>query len=430
MLRQAVEHYRELLTYVRSAVTRNYAEKSISNLLELIEKGAGDARATACMEEFYSLTLSAFANTNNERLWLKTNIRLARLWLDRERYGPLSRKLRELHRACEREDGSDDPSKGTYALEVYALEIQMHAATGNSKRLKALYRRALAIRAGVPHPNIMGVIRECGGKMNMAEENWKEAQRDFFESFRNYDEAGSRQRISVLRYLVLATMLARSDINPFDSPETKPYQNDSRIAGMTALVDAFQRDDVHAYEAALRSNDGELLADAFIAEHMGEVSRAMRSKAIARLVAPYARFRVSFVARRIGIDIAEARDILATLILDSRLPGARIDQADDVVTVDGRGADAAVDDPRLAAAKEWSVQLAALGQQLLTTGEGFRTEDQTRGQRGALVAGAGTGMGAGAGSGSGAGGLGMVRTGGGRPGAAGMFSRAKRRHQP
>lgn len=54
-------------------------------------------------------------------------------------------------------------------------------------------------------------------------ENWKEAQSDFFESFRNYDEAGSLQRIQVLKYLVLTTMLMKSDINPFDSQETKPY---------------------------------------------------------------------------------------------------------------------------------------------------------------------------------------------------------------
>ena len=53
-------------------------------------------------------------------------------------------------------------------------------------------------------------------------ENWKEAQSDFFESFRNYDEAGSLQRIQVLKYLVLTTMLMKSDINPFDSQETKP----------------------------------------------------------------------------------------------------------------------------------------------------------------------------------------------------------------
>jgi COP9 signalosome complex subunit 2 len=72
----------------------------------------------------------------------------------------------------------------------------------------------------------MGIIRECGGKMYMSRKEWSLAQTDFFEAFKNYDEAGSYQRIATLKYLVLANMLMESDINPFDSQETKPFQND------------------------------------------------------------------------------------------------------------------------------------------------------------------------------------------------------------
>jgi COP9 signalosome complex subunit 2 len=132
-----VDHYRELLTYVKSAVTRNYSEKSINNMLDFVEKNADeDTAAGRCIEKFYSLTLDSFQSTNNERLWLKTNIKLARLWFGQKNFRQLSDKLRELHRACQREDGTDDPSKGTLSLEVYALEIQMNAETGNNKRLK------------------------------------------------------------------------------------------------------------------------------------------------------------------------------------------------------------------------------------------------------------------------------------------------------
>ena len=133
---QAVEHYQELLTYVKSAVTRNYSEKSINNMLDFIEKAAEDAEAHRCMEKFYALTLESFQSTNNERLWLKTNIKLAKLWLERKDYRQLTDKVRELHKACQKEDGTDDPSKGTYSLEVYSLEILMYAETRNNKRLK------------------------------------------------------------------------------------------------------------------------------------------------------------------------------------------------------------------------------------------------------------------------------------------------------
>ncbi len=54
-------------------------------------------------------------------------------------------------------------------------------------------------------------------------ESWDSASTDLFESFRQYDESGSPRRIQVLKYLVLTYILMGSEINPFDSQETKPY---------------------------------------------------------------------------------------------------------------------------------------------------------------------------------------------------------------
>ena len=44
------------------------------------------------------------------------------------------------------------------------------------------------------------------------------------------------RRTVCLKYLVLANMLMKSDINPFDSQEAKPYKNDPEILAMTNLV--------------------------------------------------------------------------------------------------------------------------------------------------------------------------------------------------
>lgn len=37
------------------------------------------------------------------------------------------------------------------------------------------------------------------------------------QAFKNYDEAGALRRIQCLKYLVLATMLMESDVDPFDA---------------------------------------------------------------------------------------------------------------------------------------------------------------------------------------------------------------------
>lgn len=356
------------MTYVKSAVTRNYSEKSINNMLDYIEKGSDPEGAARCMEKFYSLTLQCFQTTNNERLWLKTNIKLAKLLLDRRDYQAVNKKLKELHNACKRDDGTEDSSKGTYLLEIYALEIQMYAETKNNKQLKALYQRALKVRSAVPHPKIMGIIRECGGKMHMSEENWKDAQSDFFESFRNYDEAGSLQRIQVLKYLLLTTMLMKSDINPFDSQETKPYKSDPRIAAMTELVDAYQRDDIHNYERVLQNNR-DLLGDPFIAENIDEVTRNMRTKAVLKLIVPYTRMKLSWVAKKLRISELEVQDIIGFLILDGKITG-KIDQRQGILEIESSR-----DAERVGAISELSDALAGLYATIFKDGEGFRNID-------------------------------------------------------
>jgi COP9 signalosome complex subunit 2 len=213
---------------------------------------------------------------------------------------------------------------------------------------------------------------EVLGHTNTLAETWEEAQSDFFESFKNYDEAGSLQRIQVLKYLVLTTMLMKSDINPFDSQETKPYKNDPRISAMTDLVDAYQRDEIHRYEQILQANK-DLLADPFIAENIDEVTRNMRTKAILKLIAPYTRFTLDFISTQLKIPLAEVQNILGYLIVDKQLRG-KMDQRSGTVEIEKR-----IDMDRVNAVQEWSNAIGALWSTILNDGEGFRMEESAGG---------------------------------------------------
>ncbi|KAK9464445.1 PCI domain-containing protein [Lipomyces arxii] len=326
---RTLQYYTELLTYTKSAVTRNYSEKSLNSILDYVSAGTTDM---AFMEKFYSTTLTALEDAKNERLWIKTNLKLAKLWLDRGEYGRLAKILKVLHEACQMDDGGDDQSKGTYLLEVYALEIQMYTETKNNKKLKELYIRTLQIKSAIPHPRIMGVIRECGGKMHMSEKQWENAREDFFESFRNYDEAGSLQRIQVLKYLVLAAMLSDADdINPFESQETKPYRSNPQIAAMNSLVDAYQRSDIHDFQRVLKENGGVegsgggIMSDPFIHFYLDDVLRRIRAKFIVNLIAPYSRIDIAYLAQTLSITNDEMEELLVMLILDGQIQG-KIDQ--------------------------------------------------------------------------------------------------------
>lgn len=250
----------------------------------------------------------------------------------------------------------------------------------------------------------MGIIRECGGKMHMSEENWKEAQTDFFESFRNYDEAGSLQRIQVLKYLVLTTMLMKSDINPFESQETKPYKNDPRISAMTDLVDAYQQNDIQRYESILQNNK-DVLADPFIAENIDEVTRSLRTTGVLKLIAPYTRFTLAFIAKRLKISVSEVQDIVGFLILDKKLEG-KIDQEKGTVETDNRS-----DVNRTHALREWTCAIGALSKTVVDEGDGFKADDSQSlgGSSMASLLSTGHRGGGGGGGGQGAAGLGKAK---------------------
>ncbi|ORZ01183.1 PCI domain-domain-containing protein [Syncephalastrum racemosum] len=351
-----LKYYQQLLLYTKSAVTRNYSEKSINNILDYVSS----TDDMAFVEQFYQTTLDTLADTKNERLWVKTNLKLAKLYLDKKEYDRLSKILHELKATCERDDGTDYQRKGTHLLEVLALEIQMYTETKNNKKLKDLYQQCLNVKSAIPHPRIMGVIRECGGKMHMREKQWEMAQTDFFESFKNYDEAGSPQRIQVLKYLVLANMLTESQINPFDSQETKPYKNDKEIAAMTDLVSAYQKREIREFERILRVNNKAIMGDTFIRAYIDDVLRSIRAQVLVKLIKPYTRIKLSFIAQQLNITVEEVEDLLVVLILDDKISG-RIDQVKGRLELEQRSTDAM----KYETMDKWSTNVETLAKTVL-----------------------------------------------------------------
>ncbi|KAJ4485630.1 PCI domain-containing protein [Lentinula aciculospora] len=353
----ALQTYTQLLTYTKSAVTRNYSEKTINGILDYVGGGKGGPVEVDILEKFYQVTKTALEEAKNDRLSAKTNLKLAKLWLDRKEYTRLSKLIRDLHVATgPAGDGDDQSQRGTQLLEIYALEIQMYNETRNFKKLKEIYNATNNVRSAIPHPRIMGVIKECGGKMWMGERQWNKASEDFFESFRNYDEAGSPQRIQVLKYLVLANMLMGSEVNPFDSQETKPYKNDPEIKAMTDLVDAYQRREVHSAEKILRESGSTIMGDSFIRAYIGELLRSLRTQYLIDLIKPYSRLELSFLAKQLNLEIQEVEDLLIGLILEGKVEG-RIDQVGMRLELDRKQS---LEKKRYATLQKWTENLEAV----------------------------------------------------------------------
>lgn len=70
--------YKQLLTYIKSAVTRNYSERSISNILDYIST----THHMDVLKDFYEITLDALQEAKNDRLWYVSNVRISSVWFN------------------------------------------------------------------------------------------------------------------------------------------------------------------------------------------------------------------------------------------------------------------------------------------------------------------------------------------------------------
>jgi COP9 signalosome complex subunit 2 len=325
-LQEAVQRFGEMLTYTKTAVTRNDSEKALNSIMDYLAA----CSAQPILHEIYGMILQSLEGSKNERLWFATLQRSGRLAFDTGDYARVNRILKDLYSFCRNEDGMMDAKKGTQLLEVYALDIMLCTAQKNNKKLKEIYERSLSVKAAIPHPRIMGIIRECGGKMYMMEKRWEDAFSAFFEAFKNYDEAGHPRRTQCLKYLVLNSMLTASGIDPFDSQEAKPYKSDPDIMAMMDLLNAYQADDVHEFERILRVKRKAILDDEFMRDCIEDLLLNIRTQVLLKMVKPFSRVRLGYIAQELNISEEDVEQLTAFLVLDGRIKGS-IDQVDRVL---------------------------------------------------------------------------------------------------
>jgi len=351
--KKVVEKFKQLMEYSKSAVTSNYSEKALNSILDLVSTGKENMQLA---DEMFQIAVDELRKQNNERVWFRTQLKQGKLLYDNDQFAKLAKVLQELHKSCQNEKGEDDQKKGSQLVDIYALEIQMYTATKNNKKLKELYLKALNIQSAIPHPRIMGVIRECGGKMHMREKDWEKAYNDFFEAFKNYDEAGSPRRIQCLKYLVLTSMLMLSAINPFEATEVKPYKNDTEIVAMASLVSAYEKHDIKAFEKILASNKSAILDDPFMKDYVDDLLKNIRTQVMLKLLTPYTNIRIPFIAQELNISTKEVEDLMIALILDNKIRG-RIDQVNGLLELDSNKSSTYY---KYSSVSRWATQLQQL----------------------------------------------------------------------
>ncbi len=335
---EILRHYERMMECIsEGSISPNAVEKGVNGMLDRISsilQGNSSSRVKDprnLASEIYERTIKFFQPKvgpfPNDRLWFKTNLKYGQLLYETNETGKLQAVLQDLKNT----PFSESSSSSTHLMEIYALQIQLYSRQKDNKELRKIFDKALAVRGGIPHPRTLALIQELGGKMHLAAREYESAGKTFFQAFKSYDEAGDPSRLRCLKYLVMASMLHSSSINPFDSQEARPYRDDPEIVAMTNLVQAFHSNEIQAFEKILRENQGRIMEDEFVREHVEDLLRTIRRQVLRRVIQPYTRITLEAISKELNdISVRDVESLLVGLILDGKLNG-EIDQVDGVL---------------------------------------------------------------------------------------------------
>jgi|LauGreDrversion4_2_1035121.scaffolds.fasta_scaffold343847_2 COP9 signalosome complex subunit 2 len=235
-----------------SKVTREDLSEAVNAVLDSVANNL--SAHPDYQREMYKMTLDVL-RSNNERLWFTICLRLGKIYQDLKNFELLDSLLSELKESCRTSSNTYDNSKANLLLEVFALEIQMCSMTKNNARMKAVYLETQKLSSVINDPRVVAIIKETGGKIFMGEKKWHDALNEMFESFKNYQEIGNTRAKTVLKYVILASILSASEIDYANTREAKVYTDDPQIQAIVLLRKAYEKNDINTIQQILSNKN-------------------------------------------------------------------------------------------------------------------------------------------------------------------------------
>eukprot|EP00495_Collosphaeridae_sp_1-RS-2012_P004018 TRINITY_DN3321_c0_g1_i1.p1 TRINITY_DN3321_c0_g1~~TRINITY_DN3321_c0_g1_i1.p1 ORF type:complete len:148 (-),score=11.90 TRINITY_DN3321_c0_g1_i1:110-553(-) len=112
-------------------------------------------------------------------------------------------------------------------------------------------------------------------------------------------------------------------------------------------MNAYRNDRVKDFQYVLKSNRASALADPFVRNQVQALLLKLRSKYLIKLIVPYKRVQMNWLARELDASDDETENIVLNLILDGSING-RLDQVNNILDLSPL-----VEDPYAKALGKW-----------------------------------------------------------------------------
>lgn len=172
-----------------SQLNKSYVEESLSRMIVRF----GNLLQLDFINNVYQLLLNQ-DYFHNDKLWLKVNSNMLALYLETGELDKIPQLLSIIH---EKFPTIPESIQKLFTLEIIAGEIEylFKMKELDIPKLTNLYKQSSKFTTAVTHPKILGVIKECGARVQFFRENYEKALAEFYESFKTMMRQVQLQRI-------------------------------------------------------------------------------------------------------------------------------------------------------------------------------------------------------------------------------------------
>lgn len=225
-------------------------------------------------------------------------------------------------------------------VEVLLLESKTYHALSNLSKARAALTSARTTANSIYCPPKMQAALDLqSGILHAADEqDFKTAFSYFYEAFEGYDsmnlEEYKPRALTALKYMLLSKIMLNTpeDVQQIISGKLALKYEGKDIEAMKSVAQASHKRSLADFQQTLKSFKKELEEDVIVRAHLGTLYDNMLEQNLCRIIEPYSRVQVDFVAQSIKLPKPQVEKKLSQMILDKKFHGI-LDQGEGVLIV-------------------------------------------------------------------------------------------------
>merc|ERR1712001_364448 len=210
-------------------------------------------------------------------------------------------------------------------VEVQLLESKTYHALGNLPKARAALTsaRTTANSIYVP-PKVQAQLDLQSGILHASEErDFKTAFSYFYEAFEQYDSVEDPFALTALKYMLMSKIMLRTpeEVHHIVSGKLALKYSGADIEAMKLVAQASKNRSLADFQQQSKEFSAELGQDRIVEKHLKSLYQTMLEQNLCRIIEPYSRVQVKFVAEKINLPENQVEKKLSQMILDKKFQG-------------------------------------------------------------------------------------------------------------